>query len=150
MANAWWRIVNADIDSTVVGKQALLVKEEALTNKELGIFDDYTQFRQNEAGRVSYHEVTGPTWDPITGHRSLRFFTNDTTSTGYDDSIIKQKITDYYTNTIANSEQEALVLPVSLNNLTFSQWQTKLADLLWSRYEEVLPSGTYDDYFITQ
>jgi hypothetical protein len=105
-AGAKWRILKEDMNNNASdGKQALVIKVDALTNGETG-----------QAGTA-------------TAVAALKFHTSVTTyfdvagKNGYEFSLLKAAIDHYYKNTIAKSTDDQYVLGVDLNNPTFAQFK---------------------------
>ncbi|MDR1605781.1 MAG: hypothetical protein LBS41_01575 [Streptococcaceae bacterium] len=110
-AGATWRILNPDIDATVPGHQALIIKQEALSEKEMS--DD------------------GATGTDTPGAASLfsdsqaNYFDSNGDN-GYDHSLLKHEIGNYYAHFIANTPEAQYVNGVELNNPTFEAFKNKV------------------------
>jgi hypothetical protein len=120
-AGSKWRILKEDMNNDAKdGKQALIIKVDALTNGESGQAGTAT-----DVAEVKFHE-TQTTYFDATGQN------------GYETSNLKTLIDYYYKNTIAKSADSQYVLGVDLNNPTFAQFLQGIT----------LNSGTgvYDDW----
>uniref|UniRef100_UPI003FA28D3C InlB B-repeat-containing protein n=1 Tax=Pseudolactococcus chungangensis TaxID=451457 RepID=UPI003FA28D3C len=100
-----WRILKLDMDENPSnGNQALIIKEQALTDQETGDGNIMVQF-----------DTTATTWDSP-------YFHNDSTSTGYGESHLKAVIDSYYDTAIAPAYSN-YVLPVDLDLPNWSRYQ---------------------------
>jgi len=105
LSNSWWRILKADIDTDATNdNQALVIKEQVLTAQENGTGDVVVQF-----------DTTATNWDSP-------YFHDDTTSTGYGESHLKDVIDSYYNMAIAPTYSN-YVLPVDLDLPNWSRYQ---------------------------
>ena len=100
-----WRILKLDMDEEPSnGNQALVIKEQALTAQETGDGNIMVQF-----------DTTATNWDSP-------YFHDDTTSTGYGESHLKDVIDSYYNMAIAPTYSN-YVLPVDLDLPNWSRYQ---------------------------
>ena len=100
-----WRILKLDMDEeSSNGNQALVIKEQALTAQETGDGNIMVQF-----------DTTATNWDSP-------YFHDDTTSTGYGESHLKDVIDSYYNTAIAPTYSN-YVLPVDLDLPNWSRYQ---------------------------
>jgi alternate signal-mediated exported protein len=105
-SNAWYRILKDDMnDKADDGKQALVLKVDALTNEEAKQSGTPTA-----TATLPFHEL---------GHNT--YFLDDTTSTGYDVSLLKKTIDAYYVDTIKGTDNEKYIQAVSLNHPTYNE-----------------------------
>jgi Listeria/Bacterioides repeat len=102
LSNSWWRILKADMDADPSNaNQALILKEQVLTDTETGDGNVLVQF-----------DTTG----------TNLYFHDDTTSTGYGESHLKDVIDRYYNMAIAPTYSN-YVLPVDLDLPNWSRYQ---------------------------
>ena len=101
LSNSWWRILKADMADPSNGNQALILKEQALTDQETGDSNVMVQF-----------DTTGEN----------TYFHNDPNSTGYGESHLKEVIDSYYNTAIAPTYSN-YVLPVDLDLPNWPHYQ---------------------------
>jgi uncharacterized repeat protein (TIGR02543 family) len=105
LSNSWWRILKADMDTDATNdNQTLILKEQALTAQETGDGSIDVQF-----------DKKATTWDSP-------YFHDDTTSTGYGESHLKEVIDSYYNTSIAPTYSN-YVLPVDLDLPNWARYQ---------------------------
>jgi hypothetical protein len=115
-AGATWRILAPDIDATVSGYQALIIKKAALSEKEMS--SDGQTGSETAGKKIKFHESQGTYFD-------------SNGDNGYEHSLLKSSIDHYYNNFIANTPEVAYVNAVSLNNPTLTDYNTA-HNLTWT------------------
>jgi hypothetical protein len=128
-AGSKWRILKEDMNNNASdGKQALVIKVDALTNGETGQAGTAT-----DAVVVNFHDYTlQKTYFDATGQN------------GYETSIPKKLIDYYYANTIDKSADVQYVLGVELNNPTFAQFSQGLT---WESGKGTYDSWQWNNYY---
>ena len=122
-----WRILKLDMDEEPSnGNQALVIKEQALTAQETGdgAVDKYVKF------------------DKTATNLKRLYFHDDTTSTGYGESHIKEVIDTYYDDKVAPA-CSGYVLPVDLD---LPNWSRYSDNILFNQYDSNLPLA-YDNWY---
>ncbi|MDR1606241.1 MAG: hypothetical protein LBS41_03920 [Streptococcaceae bacterium] len=141
IAGELWRILSMDIDPNTAGNQALVIRKNALTEKEMGL-------GASETSRPSINFLSETATGDLgagysEGQRGYYYFDNDG-SNGYEDSGLaagyglKAAIDNYYNNYIKDTEADSRVNKVLLNNPTLAEWNTA-HNLSWT-----YNSGSYD------
>ncbi|MDD3016434.1 MAG: InlB B-repeat-containing protein [Lactococcus chungangensis] len=105
LSNSWWRVLKADMADSSNGNQALIIKEQALTDQETGDGDVMVQF--DTTGKNSY-------------------FHDATTATGYGESNLKKVIDKYYEDNIASTYSN-YVLPVDLDQPNWTRYSENMS-----------------------
>ena len=125
LSNSWWRILKADMDTDATNdNQALVIKEQALTDQETGDGTAMVQF-----------DTTATNWNSP-------YFHDDSTSTGYGESHLKAVIDSYYNTAIAPTYSN-YVLPVDLD---LPNWARYSDNILFNQYVSNLPLA-YNNWY---
>jgi hypothetical protein len=147
-ANAQWRILATDIDDTVAGNQALIIKVDALKDTEMGT---------GNTGNITTLKFLSPTAvgalpaGSSVSKRAYYYFDSDG-SNGYEDSGLQSDfglrgaIDYYYTHSIANDTDDQYVNAVTLNDPDLDAWNFDNG-LEWTY--GALPAGNvyFNDYY---
>ncbi|MDR1605656.1 MAG: hypothetical protein LBS41_00950 [Streptococcaceae bacterium] len=108
-AGSDWRILATDIDASVPGNQALIIKKDALSEKEMSA--------DGETGADTAGKA-------IKFHESQSTYFNSNGDNGYEHSLLKSSIDNYYDHFIANHSDTQYVQAVSLNTPTLDEFNT--------------------------
>ena len=112
-ADSQWRVLR------VVGNKRLIVKEQPLTNTEIGNQGDFYREDYPNIAFVDFH-----TKETLESNNDA-FFLSDSDD-GYSHSKLKMVIDYYYKNTLASSADYEYILPASIPNPTFDEVKSQL------------------------